>query len=239
MDMCGCEEIHPQQKFCSADVAFKGILIRKHALLPAPSIRIRPVIIRDPIWNHMRKRSAIFPPPTDPEPGMTSSHTDLQPGMPYLPTKRVTNTFLVKRSFKGGIPKETELKVNIYDDGSGCQPSFTVNKTYLITGKLNSRGDMDVNGCDWTGCWEGGVSRYQKINLRTGRYNCDIQICRKSSGCIRDAKTCVWPKKRAGLCYARHARCYMSKKFQKATWVMLHTRMKRCLERYSLTAKSP
>ncbi|XP_061179358.1 uncharacterized protein LOC133187982 [Saccostrea echinata] len=247
VDICGCVERHPQEKFCSAEVAFKGRLIRKHALLPVPSIRIRPVIIRDPVWHEMRKRSAMFPPPTDLQPGMISPqtdlqpgmispHTDLQPGMPFLPTKRITNTFLVKRSFKGDIPKETEIKVNTYDDGSGCQPSFAVNKTYLITGKLNTHGEMDINGCDWTGCWRYGVSRYQKINLRTGGYNCDVKICQKGNECIRDAKTCVWPKKHKGMCYSRHAKCYMSKTFQKATWVMLHSRMKRCLGQYSLTA---
>ncbi|XP_048743351.2 metalloproteinase inhibitor 2-like [Ostrea edulis] len=151
--------------------------------------------------------------------------------MPSSTRLTVTNIFRVDKVFKGNIVPDTEIKVRSVEDGSGCQLSFAVNRTYLVTGKFHIHGNIDISSCDWTACWEYGVSRFQKINLKRKGYKCNVQICNEANECASNPKTCMWPSGHKGMCYSKHAKCYMSSRFGKAVWATLHSRMNRCLRK--------
>ncbi|XP_022300879.2 metalloproteinase inhibitor 2-like [Crassostrea virginica] len=216
LDECGCVQKHPQEHFCTSEVVFKGQLLNVFTLSAAPAIRIRPILIRDPSNDVIRrKRSQIAPPPF--------------PFHPTMTRKTVTYTFSVDEVFKGKILPGMDIKVKAHEDTTGCLSSFIINNTYLVTGNVDANGDVNNDVCDWSGCWENEVSLYQKINLKNGGYSCDVKICHRTAEYQADTGTCRWPRGARGQCYSRHAKCYTSRRFGRATWAVLFSKMNRCL----------
>lgn len=56
---------------------------------------------------------------------------------------------------------------------------------YYFTGKFHIHGNIDISSCDWTACWEYGVSRFQKINLKRKGYKCNVQVLWESNICTK------------------------------------------------------